>query len=72
MSNPSDEETQFIPQSGDEDTLWEAVAIVAENAKLYKIKWAGFDPATGKPWADSWVAKHDVTRDLVEAWRFYC
>ncbi|KAE9397583.1 hypothetical protein BT96DRAFT_995684 [Gymnopus androsaceus JB14] len=33
------------------------------------IKWDGINPDTGQPWEDSWVFKHDVTNDLVSAWR---
>ncbi|KAF8552803.1 hypothetical protein OG21DRAFT_1485924 [Imleria badia] len=65
----SERETQFVYQPGDEDVLWEVKEITAERGKKYKVRWAGFDPATGKPWAQSWVAKHDCTDDLVVAWK---
>ena len=62
-------ETQFVDQSGDEDVLWEVQEITDERGKKYKVKWAGIDPATKKPWAQSWVAKHDCTNDLVAEWK---
>lgn len=65
----SQPETQFIPQEDDEDTLWSVIEILAENKKQYKVLWEGDDPATGKPWKPSWVAKHDCTDDLVARWK---
>ncbi|KAH7868045.1 uncharacterized protein C8R40DRAFT_1063003 [Lentinula edodes] len=65
-SSPS---TQFIALSDDDINLWDAVAIVDERATAFKVKWAGTDPETGEPWADSWVAKCDVTPDMVDVWR---
>ncbi|KAG6878558.1 hypothetical protein C0992_007920, partial [Termitomyces sp. T32_za158] len=32
-------------------------------------RWAGIDPATKKPWAQSWVPKSDCTDDLVHEWK---
>ncbi|KAI9573038.1 hypothetical protein HD554DRAFT_2013467 [Boletus coccyginus] len=69
-SNANDiDETQFVDRSGDEDVLWEVKEITAERGNKYKVKWAGVDPATGKPWAQSWVAKRDCTNDLVVEWK---
>ncbi len=65
----SDPETQFLEQSDDEEKLWDAIKIVAERSKEFKVKWDGIDNKTGKPWPDSWVYKHDVTPDLVNEWR---
>jgi hypothetical protein len=48
--------------------LWEVIEITAEYANQYKVKWASVDPLTGKPWAQSWVAKNDCTQDLVMGW----
>ncbi|KAJ3928035.1 MAG: hypothetical protein NXY57DRAFT_1023141 [Lentinula lateritia] len=53
-SSPS---TQFIALSDDDINLWQAVAIVDER------------PTAFKEWADSWVAKCDVTPDMVDVWR---
>ncbi|TDL18663.1 hypothetical protein BD410DRAFT_793053 [Rickenella mellea] len=64
----SDYETQFIPKEGDEETLWSVECILAEKGKRYLIRWAGVDD-NGKPWADSWVPKHDVTDDLIAEWK---
>jgi len=62
-------ETQFIPQEGDEELLWEVLEITAEKPNQYRVKWAGTDPQTMKPWPQSWVPKHDCTDDLVLAWK---
>jgi hypothetical protein len=61
--------TQFVPQDGDEEALWEVIEITAEKPTKYKVKWAGTDPATGKPWPESWVLKHDCTDKLVRSWK---
>ena len=65
----SEPETQFIELPGDDVNLWDAVEIVAELGNQFKIKWDGINPDTGQTWEDSWVLKHDVTNDLVSAWR---
>jgi hypothetical protein len=65
----SEPETQFVPQEGDEDELWEVIEITAEKNRQYKVKWAGVDPKTHKPWPQSWVPKHDCTDDLVKVWK---
>ncbi|KAF9466005.1 hypothetical protein BDZ94DRAFT_1252777 [Collybia nuda] len=65
----SEPETQFIPQENDEEELWEVIEITAEKGRRYKVKWAGTDPKTHKPWPQSWVAKHDCTNDLVKTWK---
>ncbi|KAJ3983453.1 hypothetical protein F5890DRAFT_192885 [Lentinula detonsa] len=67
--NISEAETQFIDLPDDDVNLWDAVEIVGESATQFKIKWDGMNPATGKPWPDSWVQKHDATPDLVQGWR---
>ena len=61
--------TQFIPQSDDEETLWNVVEIVKEKPGKYFVRWEGEDPATGKPWPNSWVSRHDCTSDLVAEWK---
>jgi hypothetical protein len=63
------EASQFVPQSGDEENLWEILGIIAEKGTKYKVKWAGEDPKTGKPWGNSWVKKSDVTPDVVDEWK---
>ena len=65
----SQPETQFIPQEDDLEVLWEVIEITAEKAKQYRVRWAGNDPKTRKPWPQSWVPKHDCTDDLVLAWK---
>jgi hypothetical protein len=49
--------------------LWDVIEITAEQGSKYKVKWAGTDPQTGKPWGQSWVAKRDCTDGLVGAWK---
>ena len=65
----SSPDTQFVPQDDDDDLLWEVIEITAEDRKNYKVKWAGIDPQTGKPWKQSWVPKHDCTDVLVMQWK---
>lgn len=65
----SERETQFIPRSDDDEVLWDVQEITAERGRKYRVKWVGTDPATGKPWAQSWVAKHDCTDKLVAEWK---
>lgn len=62
-------QTQFVPQEDDEETLWDVIEITGERTNQYKVRWAGNDPATGKPWAQSWVPKHDCTDDLIRDWK---
>ncbi|OSX67279.1 hypothetical protein POSPLADRAFT_1176054 [Postia placenta MAD-698-R-SB12] len=64
-----DYNTQFIPQDDDEETLWDVIEILAERGSRYQVKWAGNDPATTKPWAPSWVPKHDCTDQLIHDWK---
>jgi hypothetical protein len=65
----SDFATQFVPQDGDSDILWEVIEITAERGNKYKVRWAGVDPKTKRPWPQEWVAKHDCTPDIVAAWK---
>jgi hypothetical protein len=61
-------ETQFIPQSDDDEKLWAVEEILAEKGKKYLLRWAGTDK-DGKPWPNSWVLKYDVTNDLITQWK---
>ncbi|RDB16449.1 hypothetical protein Hypma_002839 [Hypsizygus marmoreus] len=65
----SERETQFVPQEDDDEVLWEVIEITAEKGRQYKVRWAGVDPSTRKPWAQSWVPKRDCTDDLVLEWK---
>lgn len=65
----SSPDTQFVPQEDDDDLLWEVIEITSERGSNYKVRWAGIDPQTGKPWKQSWVPKHDCTDILVRAWK---
>lgn len=62
-------ETQFVPKENDDNELWDVIAIVAERPQQFKVKWKGIDPATRKPWKDSWVSKEDCTDDLIREWK---
>ncbi|KAJ2932612.1 hypothetical protein H1R20_g4482, partial [Candolleomyces eurysporus] len=68
-AEPNSEESQFVYQSGDDENLWEIVGILGEKDGQYKVKWAGIDPKTNKPWGNSWVKKSDVTPDVVQEWK---
>lgn len=61
--------SQFVPQSNDEEELWSIDGILGEKHGKYKVKWSGLDPDTGKPWANTWVPKCDVTQDVVLEWK---
>ena len=65
----TDSEDRFVPREGDEDELWEVIEIVAERGKQYRVRWAGVNPRTNKPWPLDWVAKSDCTPDIVKAWK---
>ncbi|KIK26296.1 hypothetical protein PISMIDRAFT_271599 [Pisolithus microcarpus 441] len=65
----SEFETQFVPRSNDDEVLYEVEEITAETLHKYRVKWAGLDPATQKPWPQSWVDKHDCTDALVAEWK---
>jgi hypothetical protein len=65
----SSPDTQFVPQENDDELLWEVLGITAEQGNNYRVRWAGIDPQTGKPWKQSWVHKHDCTDVLVRAWK---
>lgn len=65
----SSSEHRFQPRDDDDESLWDVIDILKEKKRHYFVNWAGVDPQTGKPWAPSWVAKGDVTDDLVERWK---
>ncbi|CDO72980.1 hypothetical protein BN946_scf185007.g34 [Trametes cinnabarina] len=65
----SEYQTQFVPQENDEEDLWDVLEILEERGRKYKVRWAGIDPSTKKPWAPSWVPKHDCTDDLIHEWK---
>ncbi len=59
---------RFVPRENDDQTLHTVIKITGETKKEFKVMWAGDDPDTGKPWAQSLVPKKDCTDDLVDAW----
>lgn len=59
--------TRFIPK--DDDDLWEVIEITDERETTYRVRWAGTNPKTRKPWPLQWVPKEDVTNDLVITWK---
>ncbi|TFY67122.1 hypothetical protein EVG20_g4056 [Dentipellis fragilis] len=64
------QETQgFVSQEDDSDNLYEAIEITAERRGQYRIRWAGNDPKTGKPWAQTWASRKDCTDILISDWR---
>jgi hypothetical protein len=60
---------EFESRSDDDENLWTVDCILDEKKNLFLIKWAGIDPATTKPWANSWVHKSDVTDIARDEWR---
>jgi hypothetical protein len=74
MRRPSEQpavdasETGFVLEEDDGRTLWEAIEITGEKPGFYKIRWAGIDPDTGKPWKQSWSEKEDCTEGLIREW----
>ena len=55
-------------RSSNQGTMWEVVEIVAENGKLYQVRWAGKDPKTGKPWPLDWIPSSHCSPELVKEW----
>lgn len=68
-SSTQEESHAFVQRSDDEEELWEVIEITKEKATMFKVRWKGDDPETGKPWAQSWVPKSDVTDDLKKDWK---
>ncbi|KAF9067947.1 hypothetical protein BDP27DRAFT_1328033 [Rhodocollybia butyracea] len=64
----SETETQFVEHPDDATSMWTVIEILDERPHEFLIKWAGLD-SEGKPWADSWEPKGNVTNDVVHAWR---
>ncbi|KAI0254568.1 hypothetical protein BJV78DRAFT_1121136, partial [Lactifluus subvellereus] len=52
----------------DEETWWEVIEIVAEEGKRFKVRWAGKDLETGKPWPLTWVPISHCSPELVKGW----
>ena len=48
--------------------MWEVIEILEEDGKLYKVRWAGKDPKTGKPWPLDWIPSSHCSPELVKAW----
>jgi len=55
-------------RSSNQSTEWEVIEIVAEDGKLFQVRWAGNDPETGKPWPLDWIPSSHCSTDLVKAW----
>ncbi|KTW29756.1 hypothetical protein T552_00963 [Pneumocystis carinii B80] len=51
-----------------EGSWWEAIEIIGERKKEYKVSWAGIDPKTGRRYEPCWVLKRDCTEELVNTW----
>jgi hypothetical protein len=55
--------------SSSRGTWWEVVEIVEEDAgKRFRVRWAGKDPKTGKPWPLDWVPYSHCSSDLIKDW----
>ncbi|THH14768.1 hypothetical protein EW146_g5603 [Bondarzewia mesenterica] len=70
---PSDDgsssQTHFVPGPNDKDELYEVIEITGEKPGYYRVKWAGFDTKTGKPWPQDWIPRRDCTDDIVADWK---
>jgi hypothetical protein len=64
-----DQYTGFLSRDDDDRNLWAVEKIIAENARSFKVVWAGLNPKDDKPWPPSWVRKNNCTPDLVADWR---
>lgn len=62
-------ETQFVPQPGDSQAMFEALEIIDERTNQYLIRWAGEDPVTGLPYKPTWEGKNGATPLLVQEWK---
>ncbi|KZT75049.1 hypothetical protein DAEQUDRAFT_720259 [Daedalea quercina L-15889] len=62
----NEQDTGLVVVNG--EPMWQVIEILAERGNRYRVKWAGNDPATGKPWAPSWVNKQDCTSQLIDGW----
>ena len=64
------EETRLEPYESDHsEAFWDVKCILNEKPGFYFVDWDGVDPATGKPWPPSWVAKSDCTDELIQEWK---
>ncbi|OSD03281.1 hypothetical protein PYCCODRAFT_1467141 [Trametes coccinea BRFM310] len=68
-SESTDYQTQFIPKENDDEELWDVIEILEEKGRKYKVRWAGIDPKTKKPWDPTWVYKYDCTDKLIREWK---
>ncbi|KAI0260760.1 hypothetical protein BC834DRAFT_1044416 [Gloeopeniophorella convolvens] len=68
MSSNSHRGLEPVPTS-DEDESWDVIEIVAEDAKRYKVRWAGNNPKTGKPWPLDWVPRSHCSAELIQKWQ---
>ncbi len=59
---------RFVPRDDDDQTLHRVIMITGETKKEFRVMWAGDDPNTGQPWAQSLMLKEDCTDDLINAW----
>src|SRR5882672_8697095 len=50
-----------------ESWWWDAIEIVEEDGKRYRVRWAGKDE-TGKPWPLEWVPNSHCSADLTRDW----
>src|SRR6266849_7200511 len=56
------------PSSIQESWWWDAIEIVEEDGKRYRVRWAGKDPESGKPWPLDWVPNSHCSVDLIRDW----
>ncbi|CAK1356619.1 unnamed protein product [Cercospora beticola] len=49
--------------------VWAVEAIVDEDRRNYKLRWAGVNNATGEKWPDSWEPKKNVGMAVIREWK---
>ncbi len=70
MSSGSHRNRNDTTADKDTPSPWEVVEIHAEDGKRYKVRWAGEDPKTGKPWPLTWIPNPNpyCSSQLVKEW----
>jgi hypothetical protein len=51
------------------EEMWRVDEITAESEECFRVRWSSNDPATGKPWGESWIRKNDCLFHLVAEWQ---
>lgn len=49
--------------------MFEVINIIDAKRGYYRVRWAGIEPKTGKPWKPSWVKHKDCSEDVIQKWK---